>query len=139
MQSCLAEKAEQIFIIGLKHMALKVGVMMKCCLILLSRQIIAIRKLLVKIMDFTKLMNWLDFEPQSPDFILVKLQNILNILGIRTIDSSGVTQMGTAIVQIPIKEGVRSGSGKTYVDPNPHPNNLHFITRVFVIKYCSVI
>jgi len=71
---------------------------------------------------------------QNPDIIFVELQKTLNSLGIKNVDLNGRTQMGTAIVQMTIKNGIRSGSGNSYIDPNPHPNNLHIVTRAFVTK-----
>jgi len=70
----------------------------------------------------------------NPDIVLVEFEKTLNSLGIRTVDLNGAIQSGTMILQMTIKDGVRSNSGNAYIDPNRHPNNLHIVSRAFVTK-----
>jgi len=70
----------------------------------------------------------------KPDQILFLYQNVMNLLGIPTIDINGESQSGTMIYQLTVNDGTRSGTGNAYIDPNPHPNNLHIVARALVSK-----
>ena len=72
----------------------------------------------------------------NPQPILLVNQKVLNEFGFETIDVNGAKQLGTGIGQSTINpnNGFRSGTGNAYIDPNPHPNNLHILTDALVIK-----
>jgi choline dehydrogenase-like flavoprotein len=70
----------------------------------------------------------------KPDQILFLFQDVMNKLGIPTIDVNGESQSGTMIYQLTVNDGTRSGTGNAYIDPNPHPNNLHIVTQALVTR-----
>ena len=63
------------------------------------------------------------------------VQKGYNSYGIPTLDVNGPDQAGTAIVQLNIKDGLRSSTANAFIEPNPNPKNLFvslnsFVTRV---------
>ncbi|CAG2179302.1 unnamed protein product, partial [Oppiella nova] len=74
-----------------------------------------------------------DLNPQPIFQLYLKA---MNELGFETIDVNGPKQVGTTIIQnfIDSNTGLRSSTGNAYIDPNPHPNNLHILTNAFVTK-----
>ena len=56
-------------------------------------------------------------------------------LGFNSTDFNGPKQNGMSFYQKFInRNGFRSSNGNAYVDPNPHPNNLHIVTKALVIR-----
>lgn len=71
----------------------------------------------------------------KPDEILILFQNTMNYYGIPTRDINGESQSGTWIYQLTLDtNGTRSGTGNAFIDPNPHPNNLHIVTKALVTR-----
>ena len=71
----------------------------------------------------------------KPDEILLLFQDTMNNHGIPTRDINGESQMGTWIYQLTVDtNGTRSGTGNAFIDPNPHPNNLHIVSKAMVTK-----
>ena len=63
------------------------------------------------------------------------LEKAYKELGFETTDINGPKQRGMAYLQLYIgMDGFRSSSGNGYVDPNPHPNNLHIVTKALVVR-----
>ena len=72
---------------------------------------------------------------EKPPQVLNDLQKTYNQFGFANIDVNGPEQVGTMIMQQFIDtKGFRSSSGNAYIDPNPHPNNLHIVTKAMVVK-----
>ena len=72
---------------------------------------------------------------QKPDQILLLFQDTMNNHGIPTRDINGESQVGTWIYQLTVDtNGTRSGTGNAFIDPNPHPNNLHIVSKAMVTK-----
>ena len=56
-------------------------------------------------------------------------------LGFESTDFNGPKQTGISFIQMFVDQnGFRSESGNAYVDPNPHPNNLHILAKALVVK-----
>ena len=67
---------------------------------------------------------------------MISVGNALKGLGFFNQDINGANQTG---FMLPFQayagqNALRSESGNAYVDPNPHPNNLHIVARAFVTK-----
>ncbi|CAG2106767.1 unnamed protein product, partial [Medioppia subpectinata] len=63
------------------------------------------------------------------------IKNSLNELGFDDTDINGPNQLGVMSPQSFINVvGFRSGTGNVFVDPNPHPNNLHIVCKALVTK-----
>lgn len=71
----------------------------------------------------------------KPDQILSLFQDTMNYYGIPTRDINGESQLGTWIYQLTVDtNGTRSGTGNAFIDPNPHPSNLHILTGALVTR-----
>ena len=72
---------------------------------------------------------------KNPPKILKLLTRAYSELGFQSTDINGPNQSGFMIFQETIDtNGFRAGNGNAYVDPNPHPNNLHIVTRALVTR-----
>ena len=72
---------------------------------------------------------------KHPPEILKLLLKTYDGLGIPYTDFNGPNQLGAMIPQQFIgQDGVRASNGNAYVDPNPHPNNLHIVTEALVTR-----
>ena len=73
--------------------------------------------------------------PRSRPKLLDLITSAYNDLGYYNTDFNGPNQTGTSYVQLFFDTyGNRVSAGTAYVDPNPHPNNLHIVTKAFVTK-----
>ena len=73
--------------------------------------------------------------PKNPDQILLEAVRVLTSLGFKNQDLNAANQTGTTLLQSYVdKSGFRAMAGNAYIDPNPHPNNLHIVTKAMVIK-----
>ena len=70
----------------------------------------------------------------NPVGFLQRLQKVYNDFGYETTDINGPKQLGVAFTQMTIKDGIRAGTGNSYIDPNRHPNNLFIKTNALVTK-----
>lgn len=68
------------------------------------------------------------------DEILYLFQKQMNSFGIPTTDINGANQLGTMIYEVNVKDGVRSGTGNAYLDPNPYPSRLHILANALVTR-----
>lgn len=69
-----------------------------------------------------------------PDPILLLYQKTLYDYGIPSTDINGRQQLGTAIAQSFIGNGLRSSTANAYLEPNLKPDYLHILTNAYVTK-----
>ncbi|CAG2181099.1 unnamed protein product, partial [Oppiella nova] len=70
-----------------------------------------------------------------PEPIIHHHQRALHELGHKDTDINGPQQVGTCIMQaFQRTDGMRSSTANSYLDPNPHPHNLHILTYAHATK-----
>jgi choline dehydrogenase-like flavoprotein len=57
-----------------------------------------------------------------------------SLLGLKTVDYNGAQQVGTAIIQNTIKDGIRSSTANAYLESDPHPSNSKISVNSYVTK-----
>ncbi|CAG2114764.1 unnamed protein product, partial [Medioppia subpectinata] len=73
--------------------------------------------------------------PQNADKIISIIGESAVELGFNYTDINGPNQIGFMDTESFVTtQGFRSGTGNVFIDPNPHPNNLHIVCKALVSK-----
>ncbi|KAK5644079.1 hypothetical protein RI129_007924 [Pyrocoelia pectoralis] len=78
---------------------------------------------------YLNVKTWNEINPQVEAFI-----DANKMLGIKEIDYNGEEQLGIGKVQFKIKDGKRHSSGRAFLSPVMHRQNLKVLTNSYVVK-----